>query len=173
MKFLYKLPLYLGLSVFVLTVLVSAIKVGERGGIVPNQSQATIAKAILTLRFSSPDFISVTLNSDKEVAGVDVTLNYDKDKLSILPSTLTGGPAFVTTGGNIEEATGEFSFSALAKEKSVTSGIVATFNISAKNKSEKIDATLQFIKGEGKTAVIDKTTGENILTRSDSLNISL
>lgn len=163
----------MGLSVFVLAVLVSAVKVGERGIITSQQSQATAKKATLTLRFSSPDFISVTLNSDKEVAGVDVALNYDKDKLSILPSTLTGGPAFVTTGGNIEESIGEFSFSALAKEKSVTSGIVATFNISAKNKSEKIDTTLQFIKGKGKTAVIDKTTGENILTRADSLNISL
>lgn len=173
MRILTKLPLYLGLSIFVLAVLVSAVKVGERGGIVPNQSQATVAKATLTLRFTSPDLVSITLNSEKEVAGVDVEIKYEKDKLSILPSTLTGGPTFVTTGGNLEESAGTFSFSALAKEKSLTSGIVATFNIGPVNQSKSLDTTLQFNKGEGKTAVIDKVTGENILNRADTLNINL
>lgn len=162
----------MGLSVFVMAVIVSAIKVGERGVITSQTSQAARTNAVLTMRFVSPDLVSVILNAEKEIAGADVVINYDKDKISILPSTLVQGPAFVTTGGNIEESAGVFSFSAVAREKGVISGIVATFHISAKNTSEKVNTTLQFIKGEGKTAVIDKTTGENVLTRAESLNIN-
>lgn len=172
MKILTKIPLYLGLSMFVLAIVVSAIKLGERNSQNSLQSRASSTNSTLTLRYSAPDLVSITLSAAHDVAGVDAVIEFDKDKIIVMPSTLVGGPKFLTTGGLTDESLGTFSFSALAKEQNIQAGIVATFTIAPKN-AEKIDTVLKFVKGEGKTAVIDRTTGENTLGSAEALDISL
>jgi hypothetical protein len=171
MKSLNKLPLYLGLSIFVFSVLVSAVKVGERNSLTSQQTRASASKATLELKFSTPDIVSVVLTSGKKIAGVDAVIKFDKNKLKILPSTLHGGSSFITAGGVIEEQKGLFSFSALAKEE-VSSGIVANFNIAASTKSS-VDSELHLLVGQDGSSVLEKTSLENILDNAGSVKVNL
>lgn len=165
-----KLPLYLGLFVFVVAVLFSAIKVGERGNLTNQRSRATTSGASLSLKFTPPDLVSVVLNSEKEVAGVDVVVKFNKEKVAILPSTLRGSTAFSTTGGKVDSTNGTFAFTALAKT-AVSSGIISSFNIQA-TKGNQLLGEINFVGGEGGSAVIDKATSANILTTTTGVNLS-
>lgn len=164
MKAFSKIPLYLGLSVLVISILFSVAKLGNKNSIADLKSKAATDGASLSLSFSSPDIVSVALTSDKEVAGVDAVITFNKDAITILPSTLAAGKSFVTSGGEVNEESSTFSFSALA-QAAVTSGIVATFHVQAKG-TESVAANLQFAGGAEKTAVIEKATGGNILSQS-------
>lgn len=165
-----KLPLYLGLFVFVVAVLFSAIKVGERGNLTSQRSKATTSGANLSLKYTHPHLISVILNSDKEVAGVDVVLKFNKEQVVILPSTLSGSNSFSTTGGKVDEKSGTFTFSALAKTK-VTSGIIASFNIKGARGGQVV-GEINFLEGPDGSAVIESATKENILTSASGVNLS-
>jgi hypothetical protein len=103
MKSFAKLPLYLGLGVFVLSIIVSASTIGQRRNLADQNIQATSAKANLTMTFSAPNVVGITLKSDKEISGVDMVVKYDKEKITILPSTLTAGGSFITSGGTLSE----------------------------------------------------------------------
>ncbi|OGG02938.1 hypothetical protein A2W14_01990 [Candidatus Gottesmanbacteria bacterium RBG_16_37_8] len=127
-KFITKFPLYLGLVVFILAVLVSAIKIGERGILVNNRLSARSDEAHLNLGFSLPNIISISLVSTKEISGADISLTYDSQKIEVLPSTLQGMTGFVTTGGSLDNKRGVFTFSAVTDTPSKT-GIIATFRV--------------------------------------------
>lgn len=165
-----KLPLYLGLFVFVVAVLFSAIKVGERGNLTNQRSKASTNGASLSLKYTPPDLISVVLNSDKEVAGVDVVVKFNKEKVIVLPSTLRGSAAFSTTGGKVDSANGTFSFTALAKT-AATLGIISSFNIQA-TKGNQLVGEINFVGGNDGSAVIDKATSANILTTTTGVNLN-
>ena len=173
MKSFSKLPLYLGIFVFVLSVIVSASTIGQRKSLTGQAIQATTAKANLSLIFTVPDLVGVVLKSDKEIAGVDIVIKYDKEKVMILPSTLTAGNSFITSGGTLEDEEGTFLFSALTKDIPVVSGVVATFNVQAKRENDQVETELQFERGEGKTSLIEKSTGSDILGEAQGTRLVL
>lgn len=172
MKSIAKLPLYLGIAVFVISVLFSAIKVGERGILTSQGVKATIPKASLSLNFSSPNMISVLLNAEKEVAGIDAVIKFESGKINILPSTLQAGNSFITSGGTVDRSQGTFSFSALAKSP-VSTGIVANFKIVPSKNLDKVQSELKFVEGTDGTAVIDKSTSQNVLYETSGVKFSL
>jgi len=173
MKSYSKLPLYLGLFVLVLSVLVSAVKVGEKQMIASQGARAKAGGASLSLNFSAPDLVGISLVSDKIIAGVDIVIKFDKNKVNILPSTLSGGSSFITSGGIIDEESGTFSFSALAKEEKLISPIVATFHVVPLVKSGSVESDMEFVDDEGKTQVLEKSTVSNILGTTTGVKFNL
>lgn len=173
MKTLLRLPLYLGLGAFVLAVIISSVKVGQKGVLTNTRSQATLSGAKLAMQFVLPDMVSVFLSSDKPVAGVDVIVKYDKSKMTILPSSLTAGPEMTVTGGVIDEGQSTFSFSAVAKSLSVKDGIIGTFNIAKNPDSPATEAALEFLTGVGNSTVLEQSSGTNILIGAESISVKL
>lgn len=172
MKHLSRLPLYLGLTVFILSVLVTSITLRQNKSLTSTNIRASQDGAQLSLIFTNPNIVSLSLISAKEVSGVDVTLKFDQNKVIVMPSSLSGGATFKTTGGKVDADQGIFNFSAIAKTPS-TNGIVATFNIRLKNDGESVSSRFDFDTAQEKTAVLDKASQQNILTQADGTNFSL
>lgn len=170
MKFTVKLPLYLGLAVFVVAVIISAVKVGNQQAFTNLGSRANVAGAALILKYTAPNLVSVVITSDRQVSGSDVTVKFNNDKIVVLPSSLTAGVDFVTSGGNVEKEGNTFTFSALSKSESVKSGIVATFTVVPKE-AQAANADLQFVGNA--TTVIDKTTQQNILSQTQGVKFTV
>lgn len=173
MKIFKRLPLYLGLSMFVLSVLVSAVKIGEVKNLTYNRSRASVAGANLTMRFLLPDLVNVSLTSDKAVSGTDIVITFDREKIEILSSTLISGPAFITTGGVVDEENSTFSFSALPKTGDVRAGLIASFQVVPKDTSSEVSTGLEFLTGQGNTVVLEKDSGNNILTTAEGVTFNL
>lgn len=178
MKKLTKFPLYLGLSVFVVSVLVSAVTIGERTRLGIIGSQAAKDGAILALRFTPEDTISVELISEKPVEGIDVTLQYNPSNIDILSSTLTGLGSYITTGGVLDETSGTFAFSVIAGDDAPTTAVVAIFhvkhaqNITVENQ-KTIVGQLDFVTSSLQTTVLEKTTHANILQQGKGVEFNL
>ena len=172
MKIFSRLPLYLGLGVLVLAVLVSTKKISDQRSL-SNAPKASQNGAVLTIKDDGDGKVSVLLTSDKEVAGIDAVIKFDNSKVKILPSTLDGGISFITSGGVVDDAMGTFSFTAFVKnEESIKSAIVASFKVESINEGSG-ETELMFETGEEKTVVIDKTTGEDILTNQQGIKLNL
>ncbi len=169
---LNKLPLYVGLAVFMVAVLISSIKLGEKSSLTYNKTRASVAGALLTLKFSQPDLISITINSDKEIAGADLVLKYDNNKVKILPSTLSGGNTGVAIGGVTDDVKGTFSFSILPKTP-IKTGILASFKIVGANNLKTVDSEMQIIEGTEGSVVLDQGTKSNILSATEKVQFSL
>lgn len=164
----------MGLFVFVGAVLLSAVKVGsEKSALLVNRSNAAQSGAKLSLTFTKPNTISVILNSDSTVGGIDVVVKYDKSKLSILPSTLRAvSDSFITTGGILDSNNGTFKFSALTKSD-IKDGIVANFDVVPSANQKEVNTQLQLASsGSGGSDVIDKATTQNILNSVNGVEIS-
>ncbi|MCJ7740443.1 hypothetical protein MUP32_03960 [Candidatus Microgenomates bacterium] len=172
-KVFAKMPLYLGLSVFVISVLVSVVTVSNKNVVTNQLTQATVKSAKLSLVYNSPDLISVIVNSEKEIAGADVVLKFDREKIEIIPSSLIPGQDFSSTGGLIDENSGNFIFSVLSSGDSVMSGVMATFKIKPKEGVAGIETNISFETADEQTAVISKLENENILFQADSLQFTL
>lgn len=172
MKTFTKIPLYLGLFVFVAAVLFSAIKVGEKGNLTSQRTRASTDNAMLELKFTSPDLVTVVLNSGKDVSGVDVAVKFDKSKIKILPSTLRSGSSFLTSGGVIDDNAGVFSFSALSRE-TMSKGIVGSFNIVPSGNLKTADSELSIVLGSDGSQVLDRASSQNILNSSSSVKVNI
>lgn len=170
MRSIVKLPLYLGLVVVVAAVILSAVKLGNQQAFTHLNSRANVAGAVLMLKYTAPNLVSLVLTSDKEISGADVTVKFNSDKITVLPSSLTAGADFVTSGGNVDKSTSTFTFSAISKKPSVKSGVVATFTVAAKD-AKDAPADLQFIGGD--TAVIDKASQQNILSQTQGVKFTV
>jgi hypothetical protein len=168
-----RLPLYLGASVLVFSVLFSVVKLGEQVSISSNSVKATSATANLTLNFVSPDKISLMLTADKPVAGIDAVISFDKNKIMVLPSTLKGSNVFTASGGVVDKNEGNLSFAAIASKPEVTSGIVATFNVSPKQGKNIEKTSLILLTGINQTNVIEKNSGEKMLLKVSNVEFSL
>lgn len=173
MKKITRLPLYLGLGIFVVTVLLSAVKLGEKKSITATKSRAGSSISSLNMRFVAPDMINVSFVSEKPVSGIDAVMEYEKDKISILPSTLSSGQSFITTGGTVNEEAGTFSFSALSKEAGVKAGMVGTFKVARKDPAVTTATRLKFKIGEEDSKVIEEATGNDILGDAEGVEFSL
>lgn len=171
MKFLSKLPLYTGIAVFIVAVLVSAIAVGGKGALTNQQSSAANPTASLSLTFVSPNTMSVTVSSGKLIAGIDATLHYNPEEIFIVASTLRGSSSFATTGGEDQPETGTFSFSAIPSGD-IRSGIVASFTIQPKTTGTPTSSEVSFVEG-GVTKVLEKGTLQNIIGTTKSVVATL
>ena len=171
MRIFSRIPLYLGLSIFIVAVLFSAIKVSQQGQLANLHSKAAIESVSLALHFTSPDQISLTVSSEKEVAGIDILLRYDPDQIEILPSSLVSATEFTTSGGIVDEATSTFAFSAVVNSDKVKSGIVATFKVKPKESQIK-SSSLDFVTGEGNTAVFAQDNTSDILKSTQGITIN-
>jgi len=172
MKYYNKFPLYLGLAIFAVSLVASAVKIGSNQMIALQQTRANVQGASLSLQFSPPDLISVLLTNNKEITGIDVALKYDKEKIVILPSSLKADDSFITSGGILDEENETFSFSALAKDSVSSSLVVATFRIAPKLQTAE-KTSLDFITSQEKTAVFDKSSMANILVKTQGLTFDL
>ncbi|MBI3379424.1 hypothetical protein HY029_01570 [Candidatus Gottesmanbacteria bacterium] len=170
MKSFTKLPLYLGLTVLVFSIILSVVKVSNQQAFTSTKTRANTSSASLILKYSTGNLVSLLLTSDKDVKGVDVTLKFNADKINILPSSLSGGPAFILSGGNIGP-TNLFTFSAIAKKSSTTAGLVASFAVTPKSNSGSTNGDLQFV--DSGTAVIDKAFGQNILGQTQGVKFTI
>ena len=135
-KVLIKIPIYLGLAVFVISILAASIKIGERSFVFNGRLKADQNEAVLSLEFSSPNIISIAVVSEQEVSGADLAVKYNSDNMEILPSTLSGRSGFITSGGDLDEENGEYFFSAVNNGSLNKSGIIASFRISGNSDSE-------------------------------------
>lgn len=170
MKSVAKLPLYLGLGVLVVAVIMSAVKLGNKQAFTNLNSRANVAGATLILKYTAPNLVSVLLTSEKQVSGVDVVVKYNGDKTTVLPSSLSAGTGFVTTGGVVDEGVNTFSFSALSKKVPVTNGVVATFALTPKGNISSAQADVQFV--ETGTMVVSKDLGQNILSQTQGVKFT-
>lgn len=137
-----KLPLYLGVFILIISVLTVSVKVGEKTIMQTGLIKASEARGEIKLSLTNPNIISLNLFSSNEVGGGDFVLTYNPDDLEILPSTLSGQGGYVTTGGEVDNQNGIFSFSLLNSENPVKTGILATFQVKIKSKV-KIDFDAQ------------------------------
>jgi hypothetical protein len=170
---LRKVPLYLGLSVFVLTVLVSVVKVGENMSFSSQVIKATSSAATVSMTFSRPDLVGVSVSADKPFSGADIIINFDPSVLTILPSTLKGINNFTTSGGTLDSRAGTFSFAVIGSNASAKSAIVATFNVKFQNSINSTDTVMSFIEGSDKTLVLDQQSGLPVSVKTQSLEIPL
>lgn len=168
-----KLPLYLGFSIFVISVLFSVVKLGEQVSISSNSVKATSTTATLTLSFIKPNKISLLLNAEKPVAGIDTVISFDKNKISVLPSTLKGSNVFTASGGVVDENEGSLSFAAIASKPIVTTGIVATFIINPKKGANTENVAVSLLTGANQSAVLEKATGEKMFLKVQNVEFSL
>lgn len=173
MHIVKRLPLYMGLAVFVISVLFSVVKLGEQVSTSSNSVKATSATANLSLSFVSPNKISLMLTADKPVAGIDAVISFDKNKITVLPSTLKGSNVFTTSGGVVDNNEGNLSFAAIASKSGVNSGIVATFNISPKPGMNVEKTSLILLTGLNKTSVLEKDTGEKMFLKVANVEFNL
>lgn len=170
MKILSKLPLYTGVTVFVLTILVSAVAVGQKTSLTTVGSRASVGQAALSMTFVSPNTLSFTVSSQKSIAGVDATIHYNPAEVFIIASSLHGGVAFATTGGDDNPSNGTFSFSALPSGE-VTSGIVASLTIQPKIPGQPTSTTFSF--DNSATKVLEKGTLQNIAGEMNGVQATL
>lgn len=172
MKSFAKLPLYMGLAVLVFSVLISVAKVGSQQAMTSQKTKASAGGAGLSMQFTPPNLVSVLLTSEKEVAGVDMMVKFNGSEVTILPSSLSGGVSFVTSGGNMDVKANTFTFSAIAKKTPVSNGIVATFSVVPAAGKISANADLQFA-GEGTTTdVVDKVSKQNILGNTQGVKFT-
>lgn len=132
-----KLPLYLGLAVFVLTVIVSSVTIGERGAVFNSNLQAKEELPKISLIFSKPSSLTLSVVGKQKIKGIDLVLKYDPKVVEILPSTLSGFSQNLTSGGEADPAAGIFSFSALSNLNNFQNNLIASFKINLL--SEKLD----------------------------------
>ena len=111
MKSVTKLPLYIGLFVMTIAVVVSAVKLSDNRS--SERVKAGTANSSLSLNFSSPDIVSLAVTSDQVVAGLDAAIKFDDDKITILPSSLKGERTFITSGGRVDDGNNLFSLVSL------------------------------------------------------------
>lgn len=173
MKSAVKLPLYLGFAVFILSVIISAVKIGNQQVFNSDKSQAKAAGAKLVLKYTPPNLVSVIVTSQSIINGADIVLKFNSDKISILPSTLSGGPSFITSGGSVDQQAGTFSFSAIAKKSPATSEVVASFIVNSAGSFKSVDADIQFSGVGLTTTVIEKISGQNILNQVEGVKFKL
>lgn len=155
----------------VVSILITAITLGEKKSVTNSSSQAKASGARLTLIFSSPNLLTVVANTDRDIAGVDVVIKFDTDQVSVLPSSLVSGNFYTVSGGIVDEISGTFSFSALRSIGQSATGPVATFNVAPVKNLGKVETEFQFREGEGATAVIEEDTGENILNQTSGVKV--
>lgn len=170
MKPAFKLPLYLGLFVLVVSVLVSAIKIGNQSSLTTSRTRANTQGASLILKYTPPNSVSILVSSDKKISGADITLLFNSEKITVLPSTLQPGLNLVTSGGIVDENKKTFSFSVIPKDKLFTDGLLATFTVNS-NSGKGANGDVQFVTPD--TQVIDKDTGQNILKSTQGVKFTL
>lgn len=167
-----RIPLFIGIAIFIIAVLVTAVKIGQSRSLTSENVKANVKGAELSLRYTAPDTVSVILNTDRMVSGVDVWLALSPGDLEVLPSTLQAGPGFVTSGGVYDPNNRSFIFSAI-RAGEAQSQIVATFQAGPKERIASIDAAMDFNKIGGNTSVIEKDTGEDVLVKTFGVKFRL
>lgn len=160
------------MSVLVLSVLVTSVTIGQKRNLTKQLSQASSTTAKLSLQFTSPGKVNVLINSPIEVSGMDIVIKYDKNKFTILPSSLSSEDQFITTGGRLDELNGTFTFSEIAKG-SIKNTIAASFTVRSLTPKVNTSGSLFFDTGSDKTAVLEKTSGQNILGEATGVNITI
>src|SRR3989344_8492716 len=126
---LSRLPLYLGMSFFVLTVLFSVLKISQKNSLSGSESRANQNLPELILSFLKPDTVSLNLISQTEVRALDIVLKYKPDILEIIPQSLEAGQSFVVSLEKNDSSSGIFSFSAISPEADIKSGTIALWKI--------------------------------------------
>src|SRR3990167_7789058 len=109
---LSRLPLYLGMSFFVLTLLFSALKISQKNSLTGSESRANQNLPELILTFLKPDTVSLNLISQTEMRALDIVLKYEPEILEITDSS-----------------SGIYSFSAISPESDIKSGTIALWKI--------------------------------------------
>lgn len=142
-KIIIRFPLYLGIVVLIISVLAATIKIGERNILLNNRIAARGAEVNLTLNFSLPNIIVVNFISKTEVKGADISMSYNNKEIEILPSTLQGMSGFITTGGEVDQERGVFTFSAVT-DKPIKTGILAFFRV--RNKIADYEGDIDKVK---------------------------
>jgi len=137
-KVITKLPLYIGLTVLIITVIAGAIKIGEGNSIVRPRTKAFQKEVQLEFDFSLPNIIFINFISDTDILGADISLKYISKKIDILPSTLQGMSGYITSGGEINTVKGTFDFSAVT-ENPVKTGIFALVRVSDLSGKNRIE----------------------------------
>lgn len=168
----HRMPLYLGLAVFIIAILVSAVKIGQSRSLSQLGARAGIAPYSLRLTHTENGWVSVLLNVDRPVAGVDVSIRIPSLDATILPSSLAAGPGYIVSGGSFDEATRHFTFSAVAIGENQT-GLVAKFQTGPMMRVENIPVELEFDTSEGATEVIERTTGNSLDVSTQGVRFTL
>ena len=138
-----RFPLYLGIAVLIISLLAAAIKIGERNSFQDSRISARQGEARLSLNFSLPNIVVVNLISTSEIKGADISLTYNNNELEVLPSTLQGMSGFITTGGEVDQESGVFTFSAVT-DKPIKTGILAFFRV--RNKIADYEGDIDKVK---------------------------
>lgn len=165
-----KLPLYLGLGVFILTVLMTGFKLGDNKSVASLLTRANVSGATLSMQSISSNTVSVLLTSTKEVSGLDVSIYIQPREVKALTSTLTPGPGYALSGGSYDENTQIFSFSALKKTGETSTDLVATFNLGGSVPLSGLTTDLSFVTESNKTVVLEKGTGTDVLVSTKPLS---
>jgi len=167
-----RIPLFIGIAVFIIAILVSAVKIGQNRSLTSENVKANVSGAELSLQYIAPETVSVILNTAKTVSGVDVWITLSPRDLEVLPSTLQAGSGYITSGGTYDQTNQSFVFSAI-RAGEAQSQIVATFQLGPKARIASIDGVMDFNKTDGNTSVIEKDSGADILVKTTGVKFKL
>lgn len=169
MKLARQVPLFLGFGVFVLAVLISAVKVGQNNTLSDTRSQAAGSTSSLSLSYISPNQINVLVHSPVPISGIDAAIIFPSNIISVMPSTLIGSALFDVTGGSVDNKNGLFLFSGIAKNENVTKGVIASFQVEGGSDGSEIELSID----EQNSAIISKNTSQNILDTGGNVTFTL
>jgi hypothetical protein len=169
-----KLPLYLGLALFMMTVLLTGTKLGDNKSLTSLFTKANEEGAALSLQSLAGDSVAVFVDTKKEVSGMDITLKIEPKGIHVIPSTLVSGPGYAVSGGTMDPDTNTFSFSALRKPEEGATSYVATFKLEGIGGVwSGLTADMSYVLDNDATVVLEKSTGKNILIKAEKLSFPL
>lgn len=131
---LTKLPLYLGMAVLTLSLIVSGLQLSKKGSQTQTASQASSNTANLIIIPSKGSYrvgdlidIAVSLSSVDRVKGADVVLKFNPNLTSVDPLTIKAGNAFSLIGTpTVENKNGLIKLSLVTNSEGEMNAILFT-----------------------------------------------
>ena len=168
-----KLPLYVGLSVFIVSVLISTVVLGEQVFVGRKLVEAEEESSEIALVYTPPNLVGVVMTSNSEVYSIGFTLRFDPEKFFIDQSTFYPNPAFSLYYKIVDNEKGIARLRLTVKKKGVKSAVVASFAVQPVNYKGPFSSTISLLESsEDSTFVISKETDKNILTSTEGVELS-
>src|SRR3989338_3652600 len=168
-----KVPLYAGLSIFILSVLTSTIIIGEQVFVTRKLVEAEEESERVALVYTPPNLVCAVFSSNSEVSSIGLTLGFDPDKFSIDPDTFYPGPEFSVEDSLTDSDYGIARFFLTPKTSGVRNAVIASFAVQPVNYKGRFTSTVRVLEGDNDMSfVISKKTGENILTEIKEVDLS-
>src|SRR3989338_5989215 len=166
-----KVPLYLGMVVLLLSLLVAASSLGNKSPTLLTRSSANIDKAIVSLSPQNGSYnlneavdMWMTFSSDEPINGSDVIINFKPEIVDIQESQVLPGNLFSLAYVKVDQETGKLTATLISKNKTgEKSGILLRFQLRGKAPAEsriEIDKNTKLVNMDGTELSTDFKTSQ-------------